>query len=279
MSSPTTADRPTVETARLAVLTAGRRAQRLAARGNSVRVIARFDRSAYVCAPDGQLACIGGETLGLGPLNALVGTDDFTAARLAVGDRVVLDVSDTVPWRPRPFAIPTAEGLRRAVASLDGATATVPPRGLAQTADSDPINARARRGLSVLTELMATPGGELPREITALIGLGPGLTPAGDDALGGAMIALRAFGRPKAADWLASHVLPLAVALTSSISLAHLEAAADGEGAAALHDTLAALAGGDAAGAADGLRRLDRIGHSSGWDALAGAAAALEGLG
>jgi len=279
MSSPTTADRAAVGATRLAVLTAGRRAQRLAAGDRGARVIARFERSAYLCAPDGQLACIGGETLGLGPLNAVVGTDDFTAARLAVGDRVVLDVSDTVPWRPRPFAIPTAEGLRRAVASLDGATATVPPRGLAQTAGSDPINARARRGLDVLTTSIAAPGDELPGEVTALLGLGPGLTPAGDDALGGAMIALRAFGRPKAADWLASHVLPLAVALTSSISLAHLEAAADGEGAAALHDTLAALAAGDTAAATEGLRRLDRIGHSSGWDALAGAAAALKGLG
>ncbi len=279
MSSPTTADRPAVETARLAVLTAGRRALRLAACGTSVRVIARFDRSAYVCAPDGQLACIGGETLGLGPLNALVGTDDFTAARLAVGDRVFLEAGDAVPWRPRPCPTPTADGFRRALATLASAMSAVPPRGLAAAAGGDPINARARRGLSVLTALVAAPGGELPQEVTALIGLGPGLTPAGDDALGGAMIALRALGRPKAADWLASHVLPLAVALTSSISLAHLEAAADGEGAAALHDTLAALAGGDAGGAADGLRRLDRIGHSSGWDALAGAAAALEGLG
>jgi hypothetical protein len=278
MSSPTTADGPAARTARLAVLTAGRRAQRLADCGKSVRVIARFDRSAYVCAPDGQLACVGGETLGLGPLNALVGTDDFTAARLAVGDRVFLDARDAVPWRPRPFPTPTADGLRRGLATLDAATAQVPPRGLADRASSDPVTARARRGLEVLTGLIAAPGGEMPREVTSLIGLGPGLTPAGDDALGGAMIALAAFGRPKASEWLASHVLPLAVALTSSISLSHLEAAADGEGAAALHHTLAALAGSDAAGAVDGLRRLDRIGHSSGWDALAGAVAALRGL-
>ena len=278
MSSPTTAERPALAPARLAVLTAGRRVLRLAAGGKSVRVIARFDRSAYVCAPDGQLACIGGETLGLGPLNALVRTADFAAARLAVGDRVVLDVSNTAPWRPRAFAQPTADGLRRALAALASAITAVPPRGLAAAAGDDPINARARRGLSVLTGLIAEPGGELPQEVTALIGLGSGLTPAGDDALGGAMIALAAFGRPKAADWLASHVLPLAVALTSSISLAHLEAAAEGEGAAALHDTLAALVGGDAAATIEGLRRLDRIGHSSGWDALAGATAALRGL-
>ncbi|MEE9273883.1 MAG: DUF2877 domain-containing protein, partial [bacterium] len=60
------------------------------------------------------------------------------------------------------------------------------------------------------------------------------------------------------------------------ISRAHLACAARGEGAAALHETLAALLGPDPEAAlAAPLGTLDAIGHTSGWDALAGAAAVL----
>lgn len=100
----------------------------------------------------------------------------------------------------------------------------------------------------------------------ALIGLGPGLTPAGDDFVGGAMIALRAFGHEDAADRIAAWALPLAQERTSRISRAHLECAARGEGHEALHDWLNGFAPAD-------LARLARIGHTSGLDAAVGAAA------
>lgn len=279
MSSPIALDGGAVAPTKLVVQTVGRQARRLADADKGARVIARFERSAYLCSPDGKIACVGGEGLGFGPLNALVGTAEFKVARLAVGDRVLFDIEDAVPWRPRAFPEPSLEGIGKALALLAATLDEVAPRGIARAASDDPIDARAQRGLAALTTWLARRGNsDLPGEVMAMIGLGPGLTPAGDDALGGAMIALKAFGRPKATAWLASQVLPLAVALTSSISLAHLEAAAEGEGAAALHDTLAALAARDAAAVVDGLRQLDRIGHSSGWDALAGARAALMSL-
>jgi hypothetical protein len=276
MSSPITAEAPILGTTRLNVHVLGRRAQRAADGGNAA-VIARFERSAYVRAANGQLACIGGDGLGLGPLNALTTAAEFERAGLAIGARVCLDAGAATLWQPRGFAAPPA-GSGTALATLASAMATVPPRGLADSGTEDPVARRAGKGLAALTAWVAAGGGELPDEVGGSIGLGSGLTPAGDDALGGAMIALRGFGRRALADRLASYVLPLAADRTSAISAAHLEAAADGEGAAALHDTLAAVATGDAAAASDGLRRLDRIGHSSGWDALAGAAAALRGL-
>jgi hypothetical protein len=102
-----------------------------------------------------------------------------------------------------------------------------------------------------------------------LIGLGPGLTPSGDDALGGAAIALHAFGYTARADELGAFIRERAPGRTSDISLAHLRAAANGEGAAAFHDALRDLVtGGDFAS-------LDRIGASSGWDAMDGAIAVL----
>lgn len=102
----------------------------------------------------------------------------------------------------------------------------------------------------------------------ALIGLGPGLTPAGDDFAGGAMIALRAFGDAAGADRIAAWALPLARTNTNRISRAHLECAARGEGHEALHSYLHAFE-------KNHLEALGRIGHTSGLDAAAGALLAL----
>src|SRR5262249_30736283 len=102
----------------------------------------------------------------------------------------------------------------------------------------------------------------------SLIGLGTGLTPAGDDFVGGAMIALRAAGQVALADRIAAWALPLARERTSRLSRAHLECAARGEGDAALHDWLDGFSKED-------FDRLARIGHTSGLDAAAGAANVL----
>jgi hypothetical protein len=267
---------------RLALTTAGARA-RLLADGGAAEVIARFERSVYLRDPDGHLACLGGDGLGLGPLNALVATADFAAARLSLGDRVALDASAATIWRPARIAIPAgavpaAADLRASLAAFDTAVGHVAPRGLLDAASADSVTRRGRDGLAALGAWIRHPITALPEPVAALIGLGPGLTPAGDDALGGAMIALRGFGDAATADRLAAEILPRAREATSAISFAHLEAAAEGEGAAALHDTLAALARADVPALIEGLQRLDRIGHSSGWDALAGAAAALRAL-
>ena len=98
----------------------------------------------------------------------------------------------------------------------------------------------------------------------ALIGLGPGLTPAGDDFVGGAMIALRAAGNGALADRVAAWALPLAKERTNRISRAHLQCAAAGEGHEALHDFLKTFG-------KEELDRLARVGHTSGLDAAAGA--------
>jgi hypothetical protein len=114
--------------------------------------------------------------------------------------------------------------------------------------------------------------------VDILIGLGPGLTPSGDDALAGAMIALHTFSQAALAARLAAWALPRAAAGTGKISCAHLAAAAEGEGAGALHDVLAALSSPDAASLATCLDDVARIGHCSGWDALAGSAAVCAAL-
>ena len=72
-------------------------------------------------------------------------------------------------------------------------------------------------------------------------------------------------------------MLAAAPAQTHPISVALLGDLAAGVGHAPLHDLLAALAADRHADAVDAARRLVRLGHTSGWDMLAGLVAGLSG--
>jgi hypothetical protein len=114
--------------------------------------------------------------------------------------------------------------------------------------------------------------------IAALVGLGPGLTPSGDDFLGGVLVALWQLGASGLAAHLAAAVLSQAESGTNEISRAHLAAAAGGEGAAALHGLLTSLCTPGAPGMRDWVSAIETIGHSSGWDAVAGLSLAAAGF-
>ncbi len=107
-------------------------------------------------------------------------------------------------------------------------------------------------------------------DILPLLGLGPGLTPSGDDLLGGAMIALGALGHHWARDRMARVVGRHARHMTTPISVAHLAAAAEGAGGASIHALLNAALCGDDLAILPAVNRVAMVGHSSGWDTLAG---------
>jgi hypothetical protein len=108
-----------------------------------------------------------------------------------------------------------------------------------------------------------------------LLGLGPGLTPSGDDLVGGALFARQASAiSPDQADrWqvLASRLAAAAQTRSHAIGAALFRDLAHGESFAALHDLAAALRT-DAPSdeRLDAARAVVGIGHSSGWDMLAG---------
>jgi hypothetical protein len=85
------------------------------------------------------------------------------------------------------------------------------------------------------------------------------------------LVALHSFERADFAAklwrWLAARV----TRRTSEISSAHLAAAAAGEAHEALHACLNGLLGAKAPRWNDRFAQLERVGHCSGWDALAGA--------
>jgi hypothetical protein len=129
----------------------------------------------------------------------------------------------------------------------------------------------AMPGLAALERVLAGSDGDADRNsgIGSLIGLGPGLTPSGDDLIGGALIALAALGRIECRDALWEQCRALLDG-TNDISRMHLRAAALGYGAAALHAAIHATMSGEIAGFRSALTALKAIGHTSGLDAFAG---------
>ncbi|MCX7962769.1 MAG: DUF2877 domain-containing protein [Burkholderiales bacterium] len=224
-------------------------------------MIARFARSVYV-ATGGGLACIGSPAIGRGPLNLIA---RLGKALPEPGERVACG-RGTVRF---------SGGLALALAGAS--TWTPPPPPLARRARlrlpriAPPFPEAAA---ALKAWLQAGGRGPLPPAVAGVVGRGDGLTPAGDDLLGGALVALCALGERALARRLARPVLAAARAGTSRISRAHLACAAQGAGHEALHAALAAiLDGGRGLGRA--LAALARVGHTSGRDALAGALLAL----
>jgi hypothetical protein len=226
-----------------------------AAKGEG-EVCAVFKRSFYLRFADDSFACVGDASIGRGPLNAIV--DHFIAP--AMGEKIALSADAT--WRPASGGKSTPDH----AALREAAQGRAPADGLGclVAGTHNALSAHAQPALDAIDEWLA--GNALDARAEALIGLGPGLTPSGDDYFGGVMVALHAVGRGSQAAALWRWLEPRLASRTGAISAAHLAAAAAGDAHEALHGVLN--------GELD-LDALDAVGHTSGWDALAGAAAVL----
>jgi hypothetical protein len=231
-----------------------------------------------------------------------VGTDGAPHARAVLcaalphrlglpGATVVLQVQDIEPWQPVPGPATREQGAamvagaRRLGARLGSLGA---PQGFARFSvgakagfplEDSGARARALGSACVAGEAKASAAAAL-----ALIGLGEGLTPSGDDFAGAAFFARILLARAGAGDialWRAAAdtVLRAAPALTHPISVALLGDLLAGSAPAALHDLAHDLATQAAPVIVDDTaRRLVGIGHTSGWNMLAGFVAGCAGL-
>lgn len=187
-------------------------------------------------------------------------------------------------WEPSPaLGRMQPAALARGVRALESALAeagmltgtAVTGGGLA--GHSDPVN---------LAESCAA--GDLAGAVEAaerIVGLGPGLTPSGDDILCGLLVSLRLVGdavrhgRPavRLADWLGAAVTADADTRTTALAATLLHCAAAGGAGAEVAAVLRCVAGHEPPAAA--VRRLLAVGHTSGTDlahgVLAGCRAAL----
>ena len=251
------------------------------ARGRA-RVLARPGGAAFLTAA-GEIVWLGPARPPLHPRAVLV----LAVPDVAIGAELDVDVSGLAPWRPPDVALDgnAVDRLRvtwRELAVDLGAFGV--PAGFGTLLVGAPLvfpldgtadDARRLREACVGDDAAAATPSAL-----ALLGLGGGLTPSGDDFVGALLFARRLLGGVGLADahgWrrVADAVVQAAPARTHPISAALLGDLVGGCGHAPLHDLVSALASGQTSSARAAAASLVRLGHSSGWDLLAGLSTGL----
>ena len=189
--------------------------------------------------------------------------------------------ADVVPRHPR-IAARSFAAVATLTALLDDAAA--PSRAPSST---DPWADRARAAAAPAVAALARGDVDAAAQaLTAVLGLGPGLTPSGDDVAAGLLLMLRASAgadgapRPADVDRLAAHLVAAAPTRTGTVSAALLAEAAAGRAAAPVARAVRLLAGLEAplpgATYASVFGALLAIGHYSGTDLAAGMLAAAD---
>lgn len=173
-------------------------------------------------------------------------------------------------WRARPAVIGDV-GLARARTAGTAGLAGGPRAADRSTLDGMIVAAAGRLGLA----LLCGDDAELADAVDGLLGLGPGLTPAGDDVLAGALVVAATLGRAARLASAVESAVPFA--RTTAVSAGLLPHAAHGLAVPQLAAYLAAL--GAARGDVDAAeRRLLAVGHTSGAALRLGAVVALAAL-
>lgn len=278
--------------------------------GFQATVESAFAEAVNLVTPHGAILALVSRSAGNGPLNAVV-SHPQTLALLCQGDPVSGDgaalnlgkgwrlaLTPAVAWDPcpdysrlarRPQVVARNVAWLRQHLPLEAPQASLAARPMALTQGafgSRPSVAlvQARAGALIDGVRQGYEQGDLAK-ITAfagrLAGLGPGLTPAGDDWLAGWLVGLRAAAAMDASDPLlpleavGRAVVASARSRTSRLSLAFLQAAADGAVAEPWHALLAALVDADPAPLRHAAAEIMRHGATSGSDMLAGFLAAF----
>jgi Protein of unknown function (DUF2877) len=265
-----------------------------ACEGARAEVAAVFERSLYLRGGDAFI-CLGQPSIGNGPLTLIA---DFSPAGLrrgqsvsisdrciAIGSSAQFTFDHCDLWRSPHW--PSLSGcvelidVGRAIAGV--MVVAAPPEGLARVQEQGScdtplariVRSRIASFQSWLRDALETDDAIVasPEVIQGLIGLGPGLTPSGDDFLVGALALLDALAETKAHAALADAINISPRGLTSPLSGCLLRAAAAGHVGEHLCRAVAAVVTGQIDAAVAAIRN---IGHSSGWDMLAGVTATLE---
>lgn len=259
-------------------------------------VEAVFERCFYLRCGD-EFICVGGPDIGNGPLTLTGNLDCLPTLGLqpgqsvavcdrhvTIGNSVRLTLDRTEPWRPPPWPVcPSAIRLTDTCAALARRAAIdAPEEGLArhvsgvpETSGRQPSMARIARPRIAMFErwlsevLDGTHARVMASEeaVQGLIGLGPGLTPSGDDFLVGALALLDAIGERDAHAALARAITDALPTMTTPLSACFLRAAARAHVGESLHRVVSPVIAGDVDAA---VATADSIGHSSGWDMMAG---------
>jgi hypothetical protein len=286
------------------ILRTGILAREVCRGGARAEVAAVFERSLYLRSAD-RFVCIGEPTIGNGPITLIadfgagghlsdLGLHGGCAAVLAgrsitIGNSARFTFGRCELWRPPAWRPPRSDvaltdvcdGIIRltAVEAPEEGFAQVyrlPERGVCETPLLRIARPRIAHFKSWLYEVLDThpvATNKSSPAIEDLIGLGPGLTPSGDDFLVGALALLDARAEAKAHAALAAAITQAPRGLTSPLSDYLLRAAARGHVGEPLWRAVAAVVAGEIDKALPSIRK---IGHGSGWDMLVGVVATLQ---
>lgn len=278
----------------------------LAMPGYSGKILSAFSDVTYLSGRDGEILWLVGEGLPLHRRSIQVfslphflcrGQSFFVEGHtLRIGQNITVDLGQAAEWNPallrreeiEPFPKVNA-GVRQLLDAFPVAGVNNDPGQLllmissmanSRTPEAFPpgsLSNRIHRPMIDLAKVCLTEGiGHVVAGGRELVGLGPGLTPSGDDFLGGLLFA---------AHWLKTaypgeffweeqpidDLIEWARNRTHPISLAILEDLALGHGPEPLHDLMVSLLkGGDPCRAMTSIRRLCRVGDATGSYLLAG---------
>lgn len=264
------------------------------------RVVAVFESSFYAVL-EGRWVCVGLPYLGSGPLHVLcesrplcwptVGTTvAVTGSILVIDNKPFVTFDGASMWKPELAPDWTHAGLQIGLGVVDefwpvgSVEEGLAAAGYVQLPTKPtPLVIAAAPGFVALDRIIidalherAPSSGDCV-ELVNLIGLGPGLTPSGDDLIGGALIALAALDLLNARDLL-WRICREHLNRTNDISRVHLQTAALGYGAAAMHAAICATMTGEVGRIERALAAVSAIGQSSGRDGFAGALIALRAV-
>ena len=277
--------------------------------GLTGRVLANYHRACNLATSAQKIIALVGPAIGNGPLNIVIEETGalervkpglpaiFFDDQLVLGDLLVVSLDGAQLWRPEVnWKCLTAQRrrLKDNLALLCGWLSQNDfAKGLLSLVldeEKEPVaredGTRSPHNLIFLTTartdiqglLQALQDGDRSgiRESAALLaGLGPGLTPAGDDYLVGLMAGLRVWpglleNSVLSPDEVCQIILEATEGRTTLLSNAFLHSAREGLFGENWHELLAELARGEAIGIQRAARRILSSGATSGADALAG---------
>lgn len=278
-------------------------------RSNKWEVIATFKRSFYCRDNRSNIICIGQKEIGKGPFTLLCSSNSPWPAHalstirqiqvlnnqlLFEGKGISFDLHGALVWNKSLRTISGQDDhlltdiywiagkvFREApLESLGLVVASFFPLKIPRTRLSSDIltDSLHKRFVGVISKISHLPvqlhGGQynssLAEGLERLIGLGPGLTPSGDDFLAGVVMGLYKTGREDEAAWLANFFYRTAQTRVTDISLAFYRALSEGLVAEPYLQFLKAIGTGEALSLERLLNRVSLHGATSGWDTITG---------
>ena len=276
----------------------------------SGQIIAVFDSSIYLQTSN-QIICLGNRTLRNSPITIITSLPEnfsFKKFRLQIEEKVFffnrdIKIKDTTfafgektkIWHPAELKNPflpynIRQGIRHFHKLLQNKD--VEPKGFSEILFFKNLNPKKlnynKRVLAEISECKRWICQSFAKENNAcmsrpywaenLLGLGFGLTPSGDDFIGGVMIGLHICKKIFMAQCIWDQVSENISESTSPIAGAHLFAASTGLGPAEIHNLADAILSANSLGMIDLVKSLDMIGQTSGWDIFAGVFVVIETL-